>query len=75
VIEPPSPRHPSSARNRIEAEVLTVTAFGGRVRLGLAAGQPLAAEISEAAVRDLDLRVGTRVAAAWKAAATRLVRV
>jgi molybdate transport system ATP-binding protein len=75
VIEPPSAPHPSSARNRIEAEVLTVTAVGGRVRLGLAAGQPLAAEISEAAVRDLDLQVGTRVAAAWKAAATRLVRV
>jgi molybdate transport system ATP-binding protein len=75
VIEPASAPNVGSARNRLPAEVLTVTAVGGRVRLGLSATQPLAAEVSEAAVRDLDLKVGTHVAAAWKAAATRLIKV
>ena len=50
-----------------------MTAVGGRVRLGLMAGQPLAAEVTEAAVRELGLRVGMRVAATWKATATRLI--
>jgi molybdate transport system ATP-binding protein len=62
-----------SARNSLEAEVVTVTAVGGRVRLGLQAGQPLAAEVTEAAVRELELRPGARVTATWKATATRLI--
>jgi molybdate transport system ATP-binding protein len=73
VVEPVEARQVGSARNRMAAEVLTVTAVGGRVRLGLDAAQPLAAEVSEAAVRELDLKVGARVAVAWKAAATRLI--
>ena len=35
--------------------------------------QPLAAEVSEAAVRELGLEPGVRVVASWKAAATRLL--
>ena len=62
-----------SARNRIPAQVLSVTTIGGRVRLGLAAGQPLQAEVTTAAVRELDLRPGGQVTAVWKAAATRIV--
>jgi molybdate transport system ATP-binding protein len=62
-----------SAQNRLEAEVTTITAIGSRVRLGLAAPQPLVAEVSEVAVRDLHLAPGSRVTASWKAAATRLV--
>jgi molybdate transport system ATP-binding protein len=62
-----------SARNALEAEVLTVTAVGGRVRLGLMAGQPLAAEVTEEAVRELALAPGARVTATWKATATRLI--
>jgi molybdate transport system ATP-binding protein len=73
VIEPPNATPIASARNRLPAEVQTMTTLGGRVRLGLAAVQPLAAEVTEAAVRELDLRPGARVAATWKAAATRLV--
>lgn len=72
-VEPVGAPAVGSARNRLEAEVVSVTAVGGRVRLGLAAGQPLAAEVSEAAVRDLGLVVGARVAATWKATATRLI--
>jgi molybdate transport system ATP-binding protein len=63
----------SSPHNRLSAEVVSVTSVGGRVRVGLAAGQPLAAEVSEAAARELGLRPGVRVAATWKATATRLI--
>jgi molybdate transport system ATP-binding protein len=46
---------------------------GNRVRLGLAAPQPLAAEITAASTERLGLEAGSRVIATWKAAATRLV--
>jgi molybdate transport system ATP-binding protein len=66
------PAH-GSARNRVEAEVVSITEVGNRVRLGLAGGQPLAAEVTLASTRRLALARGMRVAATWKAAATRLV--
>ncbi len=72
-IEPEAAVSHGSAQNRIVADVLTVTAVGNRVRLGLAGPQPLAAEITAGAARDLGLVTGTRVTATWKAAATRLV--
>jgi molybdenum ABC transporter ATP-binding protein len=72
-IEPLDAPHAGSARNRLTAEIVTVTSVGGRVRLGLAAGQPLVAEVTQASVEALRLRPGTRVAASWKAAATRLI--
>jgi molybdenum ABC transporter ATP-binding protein len=63
-----------SAQNRLAAEVVAVTHVGNRVRVGLEAGrQPLVAEVTEPAVRDLGLEPGVRVTASWKAAATRLV--
>ncbi len=62
-----------SAQNRLTAEITSVTAVGNRVRLGLAAGQPLVAEVTDQAVRGLELTVGSEVTAAWKATATRLV--
>jgi molybdate transport system ATP-binding protein len=64
---------PGSAQNRLDAGVVSVTAVGSRVRLGLAVPQPLAAELSAVAVRDLGLAPGSRVTATWKAAATRLI--
>jgi molybdate transport system ATP-binding protein len=67
-------RH-GSAQNRLAAEVLSVTAVGNRVRLGLAAPQPLAAEVTGASAEQLGLRAGARVTASWKAAATRLVPI
>ncbi len=63
---------PSSAQNHLVAEVVSVTEIGGRARVGLLAGQPLVAEVSVVAVRDLGLAPGMRVTATWKAAATRL---
>jgi molybdate transport system ATP-binding protein len=62
-----------SAQNRLGVEVLSITAVGNRVRLGLAAPQPLAAEVTQAAADQLGLRAGARVTAVWKASATRLV--
>jgi molybdate transport system ATP-binding protein len=72
-IEPVAEAPHGSAQNRVLAEVSTVTAVGNRVRLGLSGPQPLAAEITLASARELDLHAGSRVAATWKAAATRLV--
>ena len=64
-----------SAQNRVEAEIVSITEIGNRVRLGLAAGQPLVAELTLTATRALKLCEGERVVASWKAAATRLVRL
>jgi molybdate transport system ATP-binding protein len=72
-ILPESDHHHGSAQNRLAVHVLSVTTVGSRVRVGLAAPQPLTAEVSEAAVRELGLEPGARVVASWKAAATRLL--
>jgi molybdate transport system ATP-binding protein len=73
VIEPAGAVAVGSARNRLDAEVVSTTTVGGRVRVGLDAGQPLVAEVTEAAARELELQAGARVVATWKASATRLV--
>jgi molybdate transport system ATP-binding protein len=70
VLEPGAA--PGSAQNHVAGEVASVTAFGGRARVALHAGQPLVAEVTIAAVRELALAPGARVTATWKAAATRL---
>jgi molybdate transport system ATP-binding protein len=72
-IEEPNRPATGSAQNRIAATVETVTVIGSRVRLGLKAGQPLAAEVTAPAVEALHLRPGAEVHATFKAAATRLV--
>jgi molybdate transport system ATP-binding protein len=72
-IEPAGEAPHGSAQNRLAAEVLSITTVGNRVRLGLAAPQPLAAEVTTTAVAELGLRAGARVTATWKASATRLV--
>ena len=50
-----------------------MTVVGSRVRVGLAAPQPLIAELTEPAVRALHVEPGQRVVASWKATATRLL--
>lgn len=72
-IEPGSAEAGGSARNRLAATVETVTTVGTRVRVGLNVGQPLAAEVTAAAVAALELRPGAEVVATFKAAATRLI--
>jgi molybdate transport system ATP-binding protein len=61
-----------SAQNRLAARITSLTTVGNRVRLGLAAGQPFAAEVTGKAIHDLQLHVGREVVATWKATATRL---
>jgi molybdate transport system ATP-binding protein len=72
-IQPPDSVHEGSAQNRLIAEITSLRPIGNRVRVGLAAPQPLTAEITEASLRRLGLARGDRVAATWKAAATRVV--
>jgi len=62
-----------SAQNRLRAQITSITTVGNRVRIGLAAGQLLAAELTAKAIDDLDLAVGSDVIASWKATATRIV--
>ena len=62
-----------SARNHLDVDVLSVTTVGTRVRVGLAAPQPLTAELSEASARELELARGGRAVASFKAAAARVL--
>jgi molybdenum ABC transporter ATP-binding protein len=72
IASPPGPTE-ESAQNRLRARVVSVTTVGNRVRVGLAAGQSLVAEVTGKAAEDLHLAVGSDVIASWKATATRLV--
>ena len=69
----PSDAPLGSAQNRIAATVISLTPAGNRLRVGLQAGQPLAAEITSAGAQRLGLVAGMAVLATWKATATRLV--
>jgi molybdate transport system ATP-binding protein len=71
-LEPAGSERHGSAQNWLEADVVSVTRVGNRVRVGLATPQPLAAEVTEQALRGLSIAPGTRVTATWKATATRL---
>jgi molybdate transport system ATP-binding protein len=73
LIEPPGSDASGSARNRLPARITSVTRLGSRVRVGLDAGQPLAAEVTPQAVEDLGLAPDAEVLAVWKASATRVV--
>ncbi len=72
-LEPAGAIAESSAQNHLQAEVVTVTEVGNRVRVGLTGPQPLVAEVTGVAVGGLHLAPGVRVTASWKATATRLV--
>jgi molybdate transport system ATP-binding protein len=74
-IEPADEAPHGSAQNRLDAEVISITTVGNRVRLGLHGAQPLVAEITQDSADRMGLRPGVRVAATWKAAATRLMAV
>jgi molybdate transport system ATP-binding protein len=69
----PDSRVVGSAQNRLLAHVTSIVTVGNRARVGLLAGQPIVAEITQQSVRELGLRVGSLVAVAWKATATRVL--
>jgi molybdate transport system ATP-binding protein len=68
-----APASGDSRLNRLACEVTAVTTIGSRARVGLAAPEPLVAEVTAASAARLDLRPGARVVAVWKATATRLI--
>ena len=72
-LEPAGSAASGSARNRLDVEVVSVTEIGNRVRVGLAAPQLLAAELTGASAARLGLVPGARAVASWKAAATRVM--
>jgi molybdate transport system ATP-binding protein len=72
-LEPPGEKGRSSALNRLRVSVESTTPVGSRVRVGLAAPQPLIAEVSSASLHRLDIRPGRELVARWKATATRLI--
>ncbi len=74
-LEPPGSAPPDSVLNRVEGEIASLTAVGNRVRVGLAVPQPLSMEVTARSAAAMGLRPGTRVVAAWKATATRLIPV
>ncbi|MEA2391695.1 MAG: molybdate transport system ATP-binding protein [Solirubrobacteraceae bacterium] len=74
-LEPADAAHDGSSRNHLPVEVTAVTTVGNRARVGLAAPQPLVAEVTDASARSLGLAPGRAVTATWKAVATRLIPV
>ncbi len=72
-LEPPGTAEHGSARNRLEAQVTSVTEVGNRARIGLLAAQPFAAEVTSESAGRLGLAPGASVVATFKATATRLV--
>jgi molybdate transport system ATP-binding protein len=72
-LEPAGTVAAGSAQNHLSVDVVSVTAIGNRVRVGLAAPQPLTAEVTGPAVDALGLAPGQRVVASWKATAARIV--
>jgi len=72
-LHPIEARQEGSAQNRLPARIRSMTTVGNRVRVGLQASQPMVAEITSPAARDLGLGVGDRVLVSWKATATRVL--
>ena len=74
-LAPAGSERAGSAQNHLPVQVVSVTAVGTRVRAGLAAPQPLVAELSDASVHELGIVPGAAAIATWKASATRLLRL
>jgi molybdate transport system ATP-binding protein len=74
-LEPAGSAPADSVLNRVEGEIVSLTEIGNRVRVGMAAPQQLSMEVTASSARRMGLRPGVRVTAAWKATATRLIRV
>ncbi|MFN8163365.1 MAG: ABC transporter ATP-binding protein [Solirubrobacterales bacterium] len=72
-LEAPGRSPADSVLNRVAGEVTSLTTVGNRVRVGISIPQLLSAEITARSAERMGLRPGTRVTAAWKASATRLM--
>jgi ABC-type sulfate/molybdate transport systems ATPase subunit len=72
-LEPVGSAPADSVLNRLDGEIVSLTEIGNRVRVGMAAPQPLSLEVTASSARRMGLRPGSRATAAWKATATRLI--
>lgn len=72
-LQPPGAEPEDSMLNRLPGEIASLTPVGNRVRVGLTTPQPLGTEITARSAEVMSLRPGSRVIAAWKATATRLI--
>ena len=72
-LEPPGAPHSDSMLNRVPGEVTSLTTVGNRARVGIALPQPLTAEVTTDSATRMGLQPGSRIVAAWKASATRIV--
>jgi molybdate transport system ATP-binding protein len=72
-LQPPGSESGDSMLNRLGGEVASLTPVGNRVRVGISTPQPLGTEVTARSAQAMGLRPGSRVVAAWKATATRLI--
>jgi molybdate transport system ATP-binding protein len=72
-LQPPGAETEDSMLNRLAGEVTSLTPVGNRVRVGISTPQPLGTEVTARSAEAMGLRPGSRVVAAWKATATRLI--
>jgi molybdenum ABC transporter ATP-binding protein len=72
-LQPPGAESEDSMLNRLAGEIASLTPVGNRVRVGISTPQPLGTEVTARSAEALGLRPGSRVVAAWKATATRLI--
>jgi molybdate transport system ATP-binding protein len=72
-LQPPGAASEDSMLNRLAGAVTSLTPVGNRVRVGISTPQPLGIEVTARSAEAMGLRPGSRVIAAWKATATRLI--
>ncbi|HSS32634.1 MAG TPA: ABC transporter ATP-binding protein [Solirubrobacterales bacterium] len=72
-LESPGGSPRDSVLNRVGGEVVSVTTIGNRARIGVSIPQSISTEITARSAAAMGLQPGTRVTAAWKASATRLI--
>lgn len=72
-LQPHGIESKDSMLNRLSGQVDSVTAVGNRVRVAVSVPQPLSTEVTAQSAEAMGLRPGTRVVAAWKATATKLI--
>lgn len=66
-------RDRSSARNAFEGQITKMTPLGPLVRIELNCGFPVMVTITASSARDLDISVGKRTSASFKATATHII--
>jgi molybdenum ABC transporter ATP-binding protein len=72
-LQPPDAVAADSMLNHLPGEVASLTPIGNRVRVALSVPEPLGTEVTARSAEAMGLRPGSRVVAAWKATATRLI--